>query len=126
MAEKKTTKATETDATSDDPFADPAPVEPDATGSLSGIAPVGPTDMDGDGQPDAGVEEGQAIKDAYADEVKASEDAEAARREAKGLTAEGPEQRRRVNSLAEALYPDENVSDEAKEAVAPKADAAHA
>jgi hypothetical protein len=90
------------------------------------IPAIGPTDTDGDGEPDAGVEEAQDIRQRYEDGVKATTDAEAARREAKGLPAEGPEQKRRANSLAEALYPDENVSEEAKEAVAPKSDASHA
>ena len=132
----KTTKAkAKTTDESDDPFAgedtiiDPqtgerisSTNEPDATGSTSGIPPIGPTDMDGDGEPDAGVEEADAIKQEYADHVDAvTQDAE--RRVG---PSEGPEQKRRANSLAEALYPDENVSDEAKEAVAPKADASHA
>ena len=105
---------------------EPYNYEPDETGSTSGIPPVGPTDMDGDGEPDAGVEEQEQIRQRYQDTVDAESDAEAARREAKGLPAQGPEQKRRANSLAEALYPNEDVSDEAKDAVAPKADAAHA
>lgn len=95
--------------------------EPDATGSTSGIPAIGPTDTNGDGEPDAGVEEGREIRDRYLDAAKA--DAEYRDSQA---PQQGPEGRRRVNSLAEALYPDENVSDEAKQAVAPKADASHA
>ena len=143
MTEKATTKkATKSEAESDDPFAgedtiiDPqtgqqisSTNEPDETGSTSGIPPVGPTDMDGDGQPDAGFEEGDAIKQEYLDHVDAvteAEKADAERRGSQSVPQQGPEGKRRANSLAEALYPDEKVSDEAKEAVAPKADAAHA
>jgi len=134
MTEKAKTKKADAEATPEvDTIIDPqtgeaisSTNEPDATGSTSGIPPIGPTDMDGDGEPDAGAEEAQELRDQYADHVKSVEDEDAARREAKGLPAEGPEQKRRANSLAEALYPNENVSDEAKEASAPKADASHA
>lgn len=98
--------------------------EPDETGSTSGIPPIGPTDMDGDGQPDAGVEEQDEARQRYKDEVERATDAE--RRGSQSIPQQGPEGKRRANSLAEALYPDEQVSDEAKDAVAPKADAAHA
>jgi hypothetical protein len=98
--------------------------EPDETGSTSGIPPVGPTDMNGDGEPDAGVEEQDELRQRYQDEVDAR--TEDAQRRGSQSPSQGPEQKRRANTLAEALYPNENVSDEAKEAVAPKADAAHA
>lgn len=75
-----------------------------------------PTDTDGDGEPDTDVDPSSTDPD-EGDAVEPGESE---------APAEGPEQRRRVATLAEALYPDEAVSDEAKEAVAPKADAAHA
>ena len=130
-----TSKAKATDA--DDPFAgedtiiDPqtgqrisSTNEPDETGSTSGIPPIGPTDMDGDGEPDAGVEEQDEARQRYKDEVERATEAE--KRGSQSIPQQGPEQKRRANSLAEALYPEQEVSDEAKEAVAPKADAAHA
>ena len=128
-------RAIEDEARKDDPFAgedviiDPftgqrisSTNEPDETGSTSGIPPVGPTDMDGDGQPDSGFDEQEQIRERYQDEVKMD-----AERRGSQAPQQGPEQKRRANSLAEALYPDENVSDEAKESTnAPKADASHA